>query len=149
MIPLLSVAEFAGMLSRQAVLPIDPNSETGALDEARITEALKVATGVIVAHLPWMLDTVAGEITLPLPAQFGDSLRGVCADIALIRLTDAVTSKEDDQKRYAQSIDLLKTIAKEHQGGLLGPEYQAAELVEADETLGIGDNRFWKKGEVI
>jgi len=149
MIPLLSVAELAGMLSRQAVLPVDQNSETGALDEARITEALKVATGVIVTHLPWLLDSVTGEIALPLPAQFADTLRGVCADIAMLRLTDAVTSKEDDLKRQAQSIDLLKTIAKERQGGLLGPEYQAAELVEEDLAAGISDRRFWKKGEML
>lgn len=144
MTPLLTVAELAGMLPRSAILPLDAD---GALDEARILEALKVATGIVVAHLPWLLDA-SGEVALPLPGQFGDAIRGICADLAMFRLTDAVTSKEDDLKRQAQSIDLLKTIAKERQGGLLGPEYQAAELVD-DSLDPTTDRRFYRKGGLI
>jgi phage gp36-like protein len=146
MTPLLSVTELEGMLPRSAVLPLD---EAGSLDSARILAALDVATGEIVAYLPWLLDSTTGEVVLPLPAQFSGALRGVCADIALLRLTDAVTSREDDAKRHDQSVALLKTIAAEHQGGLLGPDLQAASIVEPSDAEGIIDRRFFKKGELV
>lgn len=143
MTPILSVVEFEQLQARDSVLPLVQGTET--LDNARILAALDVATGEIVTYLPWLLDAVTGEVALPLPPQFASALRGICADLALIRLTDIVSSKEDDRNRGAKSYTLLKTIAAEHQGGLLGPEYQGAEIVEEGPTSGIADRRFWKK----
>ncbi len=148
MTPLLSVAELAGMLSRRAVLPLDPESNAGELDEPRILEALKVATGVIVTHLPWLLDAETGRSRCLCPL----SLRTPCGCLCRhrhARLTDAVTSKEDTLAAQKTSVALLQTIAKERQGGLLGPEYQAAEIVEPNEAEGISDSRFFKKGGLI
>jgi phage gp36-like protein len=134
----------------KARLPADtlPLNSSGELDSSRILLALQEATGVIVAHLPWLLGS-DGEVSLPLPAQFAEALYGICADLALYRLSDAVSSSEDGRKRYDANLALLKTIASERQGGLLGPEYQAAEIVEPSEDEGIEDSRFFKKGEMI
>lgn len=144
MTPLLSVEALAARLPART-LPVDG---TGALEAGRILLALQEATGVIVTHLPWLLDA-AGEVALPLPAQFADALMGVCADLSLFRLNDAVASSEDTRERYKANLRLLETIARERQGGLLGPEYQAAEIVEPSEVEGIVDYRFWKKGEMF
>jgi phage gp36-like protein len=145
MTPLLSVAELAARLPPNT-LPLVV--ATGGLDENRILLALEEATGVIVAHLPWLL-AEGGEVALPLPAQFAGALAGVCVDLAVFRLNDAVTSSEDARKHYETNIRLLETIAREHQGGLVGPDYQAAEIVEPSESEGIPDSRFWKKREFV
>lgn len=144
MTPLLSVEALTARLPPNT-LPVNPEGE---LESGRILLALQEATGVIVTHLPWLLDD-AGEVALPLPAQFADALLGVCADLALYRLNDAVSSSEDAREHYKTNIRLLETIARERQGGLLGPEYQAAEIVEPSEEGGIIDRRFWKKGEMF
>lgn len=144
MTPLLSVEALAARLPPNT-LPVDTER---ALESGRILLALQEATGVIVTHLPWLLDD-SGEVALPLPAQFADALFGVCADLALFRLNDAVSSSEDAREHYKTNIRLLETIARERQGGLLGPEYQAAEIVEPSEEEGIIDRRFWKKGEMF
>jgi len=144
MTPLLSVEALAARLPARTL----PEDENGALESGRILLALQEATGVILTYLPWLLDGT-GEVALPLPAQFADALLGVCADIALFRLTDAVASSEDAREHYKTNIRLLETIAREHQGGLMGPEYQAAEIVEPSEEEGILDYRFFKKGEMI
>lgn len=144
MTPLLSVEALAARLPPNT-LPV--NAE-GVMESGRILLALQEATGVIVTHLPWLLDST-GEMALPLPAQFADALAGVCADLALYRLNDAVSSSEDAREHYKTNIRLLETIAREHQGGLLGPEYQSAEIVEPSEEEGILDYRFFKKGEMF
>lgn len=145
MTPLLNVTELASRLPPNT-LPLDP--ATGELDESRILHALDEATGVIVAYLPWLLGE-DGEVALPLPAQFAGALAGICVDLAVFRLLDAVASSEDARKHYETNLRLLETIGREHQGGLEGPDYQAAAIVEPSESEGIPDRRFWKKGEFV
>ncbi len=140
---LLTAAELeqrAGSLS----LPL--NAE-GNADKVRINIALADATGIIVAQLPWLLD--GDDLIDPIPLQFEGALLGVCADIALNRLTDKVSSGEDQRELYNQSIKLLEKIDREYKGGLSGPDLQEASLViggGADETT---DPRYWKKGKVL
>ena len=145
MTPLLTIAQFEPRVERNS-LPLD---DTGQLDAPRITAALEGATGIIVTHLPWLLDPQTGEVALPIDPQFAESLFAVCADIAFYRLTDRVSSDEDSRERYKSSLALLAKIDKEHQGGLSGPDLQQAEIVEPDEAAGIPDVRFFKKGELI
>ena len=125
-----------------------PTDDSGAIDVQRVQIALEEATGIIVSHLPWLLDETTGEIALPLPAQFADSLLAICSDIAFYRLSDSVSSSEDDRERYKSNLKLLDTISIEHQGGLKGPDLQEASLVEPNEEAGIHDVRFFKKGEL-
>ena len=141
MIPLLDVSELEARLPANT-LPLD---EGGELDLQRITLALEEATGIIVTHLPWLLDANGQEILHPISAQFKNTLLGICSDIALYRLTDKVSSSEDDEKRYESKLKLLEKIDKEYRGGLSGPDYQEASLVLPDEEEGIPDKRFWKK----
>jgi phage gp36-like protein len=122
-------------------LPLDAEGEP---DLPRITLALQEATGIIVAHLPWLLDE-AGEVALPVPPRFADALTGICADTALYRLTDRVSSHEDDRDRYAANMKLLDKIDREFQGGLSGPDFQEAGIVEPSEEEGIDDRRYFKK----
>jgi phage gp36-like protein len=119
----------------------------GEPDTARIENALRQATGVIVAHLPWLLDG-AGEIGRPVNPQFSEALEAVCADIALDRLTDTVTSSENARNKYKESLALLEKINREYQGGLEGPGYQESEVVVSGQG-GIPDDRFFKKGKVF
>ena len=139
MIPLLDVSELEARLPKDTL----PLNEEGELDSERITLALQEATGIIVTHLPWLLD--GEEIGQPIPAQFKDTLLGICTDLALYRLTDKVSSSEDDEKRYESKLKLLEKIDREYKGGLSGPDYQEASLVTPDKAAGINDNRFWKK----
>lgn len=142
--PLMSVAELAARLPPDTL----PLGADGNLDESRINLALQEATGIIVSHLPWLLDET-GEIALPVSPRFYDTLCGICTDTALYRLTDRVSSHEDDRDRYAQNIKLLGKIDVEYQGGLSGPDYQEASVVIPSEENGIPDVRYWKKGEVM
>jgi phage gp36-like protein len=130
----------------EARLPADtlPVNGEGEPDLPRITLALEEATGIIAAHLPWLLDE-AGELALPVPPRFKDALTGICTDTALYRLTDRVSSREDDRDRYAANMKLLDKIDREFQGGLSGPDYQKAELATPSVEEGIGDWRYWKK----
>jgi phage gp36-like protein len=146
MTPLLSVEELAARFPPNT-LPLGADGET--LDSDRIGLAICEATGVIVTYLPWLLDSTTSDIALPLPAQFADTLLGICADLALYRLTDSVSSSEDSRAHYTSNLKLLDTIGREHQGGLVGPDYQEASIVEPDESAGIPDGRFWKKGGVL
>lgn len=141
---LISVAELASRLPPDTL----PLNADGELDEPRILLALKEATGVIVAHLPWLLDE-QGELADPVPPRFKDALIGVCTDTALYRLTDRVSSHEDDKERYIANMKLLDKIDREHQGGLSGPDYQEAAVVIPSEAEGIDDSRYWKKGEPL
>jgi len=142
--PLLSAAELESRLPPNT-LPLDGE---GGLDEGRILLALREATGIIVAHLPWLLDA-EGELVDPVPHRFRDALVGICADTALYRLTDRVSSHEDDRDRYSANMKLLDKIDREHQGGLSGPDYQDAAVVIPSVADGIDDSRYWKKGEPL
>jgi phage gp36-like protein len=141
---LLSVEELEARLPPNT-LPLDGER---ALDESRILLALQEATGVIVAHLPWLLDG-EGELVQPVPPRFADALNGICADTALYRLTDRVSSHEDDRDRYSANMKLLDKIDREYQGGLSGPDYQGAAVVIPSAAEGIDDSRYWKKGEPL
>ena len=134
MTPLLTAEELAARLPANT-LP-------------RINLALQDATGSIVAHLPWLLDG-AGEVALPVPPRFADALIGICTDTALYRLTDRVSSDEDDRDRYAANMKLLDKIDREYQGGLSGPDFQEASIVEPSEDEGIDDRRYFKKEGIL
>ena len=114
MIPLVSVQQFLARVSPAAVLPV---GEAGEVDQVRVGIALTDATGIIVAHLPWLLDTDTGEIARPLTPQFAYALRGICTDIALYRLTDSVSGSEDARNKHLDTMALLKKITQEYQGG--------------------------------
>jgi phage gp36-like protein len=144
MIPLISVGQFLSMQPSSAILPLNGDGEP---DAARIEIALRQSSGVIVSHLPWLLDS-AGEIGRPVNPQFADALEAVCADIALDRLTDTVTGSENARNKYKESLALLEKINREYQGGLEGPGYQESEIVVSGED-GIDDGRFFKKGRVF
>jgi phage gp36-like protein len=144
MIPLVSVSDFLSRVPAQAVLPLNNDGEP---DAARIGIALADATGVIVAHLPWLLNE-AGEIALPVRAQFAAALNAVCADIALDRMCDTVSGSENARNKYQESISLLKSIDREYQGGLTGPGCLTSEIVTPSEAEGIIDGRFFKKGRM-
>jgi phage gp36-like protein len=145
MTPLLSVSGFLSRVPAEAAaLPVNGEGEP---DEGRIGIALTDATGVIVAHLPWLLNG-AGEIALPVRAQFAAALNAICADIALDRLCDAVSGSENARNKYQESISLLKAIDREYQGGLSGPGSLTSEIVMPNEAEGIVDGRFFKKGRI-
>ena len=141
MTPLIPAEQFLALLDPHAVLPL---GDDGAPSAARIEAALRQATGIIVSHLPWLLDG-DGEIGRPVDPQFADSLEADCADIALDRLTDAATGSENARNRYKESLALLEKINREHQGGLEGPGFHESEIVVAEE-MGIPDGRFFRKG---
>ena len=140
MTALMTAAELEARLPANT-LPLNGEGEP---DLPRITLALEEATGIIAAHLPWLLDE-AGEVALPVPPRFRDALIGICTDTALYRLTDRVSSHEDDRDRYAANMKLLDKIDREYQGGLSGPDYQEAGIVEPSENEGIDDRRYFKK----
>jgi phage gp36-like protein len=144
MTPLISVEQFLSVQPPSVILPLN---EDGGPDAERIEAALRQAAGVIVAHLPWLLDG-AGEISRPVNPQFSGALEAVCADIALDRLTDTVTGGENARNKYKESLALLEKINREYQGGLEGPGYQESEIVVSGED-GIPDGRFFKKGKVF
>jgi phage gp36-like protein len=141
MTPLMTAAEL------EARLPADtlPRNVEGELDLPRITLALEEATGIIAAHLPWLLND-AGEVALPVPPRFAGALTGICTDTALYRLTDRVSSHEDDRDRYTANMKLLDKIDREYQGGLSGPDYQEAGIVDPSEDESLNDSRYYKKG---
>jgi len=142
MIPLVSVEQFLSMLP-SSVIP--PSNEDGEPDKGRIETALRQSSGVIVSHLPWLLDE-DGEIGRPVNPQFADTLEAVCADIALDRLTDTVTGSENTRNKYKESLALLEKINREYQGGLEGPGLQSSAVVTPNADEGIEDGRFFKKG---
>ena len=143
MIPLLSVEQFLSRVPQSVILP---TNEEGEPDEGRIEIALRDATGIITANLPWLLDKTTGEIAHPVNPQFSGALESICTDIALYRLTDAVSGSEDAREKYRDNMTLLNKINREYQGGLEGPGFQSAEVVTPDGAEGIKDDRFFKKG---
>ena len=144
MTPLISVEQFLSMQPSSVILPSNGDGEP---DAARIETALRQSSGVIVSHLPWLLDG-DGEIGRPVNPQFADALEAICADIALDRLTDTVTNSENARNKYKESLALLEKINREYQGGLEGPDYQKSEVVVSGED-GIEDGRFFKKRKVF
>ena len=144
--PLLSVEELAERLP-QGTLPLAPDGEN--LDTARIGIALQDATGIIVAQLPWLLDEQTGDIREEIPPQFDSAVRSFCADIARHKLTDTVTSSEDEREWFKMTMSLIEKIDKEYKGGLSGPNEQESFVVEADESQGIPETRFFKKGRLF
>jgi phage gp36-like protein len=143
MTPLVSVSQFLTRDSRAPYIPLDENGDP---DAARVNLALAGATGVIVAHLPWLLDKESGEISRPINPQFADALEAVCVDLAVDRLSDVVTGSENTRNRYKESVALLEKINREYQGGLEGPGLMESCIVEPNEAEGIADGRFVKKG---
>jgi len=144
MTPLITVEQFLSMQPPSVILPLDGE---GKPDKGRIETALRQSSGVIVSHLPWLLDG-AGEIRRPVNPQFADALEAVCSDIALDRLTDAVTNSENARNKYKESLALLEKINREYQGGLEGPGFQESEVVVPGKD-GITDGRYFKKGGVF
>jgi len=142
---MLSVGQFLSRIPPETVLPLDGD---GKPDGARIENALRGASGIVAARLPWLLGE-DGEIVRPMPAQFADALEAMCLDFAVFRLTDAVSGSENARNRYNDNMRLLETIDREFRGGLSGPENQSAFIVEPNESEGIGDSRVWKKGGLI
>lgn len=128
-------------------LPLDSDGEN--LDTKRIEIALADATGIIVACLPWLLDEENGDIRGDIPPQFDSATRSFCADIARHKLTDTVTSGEDEREWFKTTMSLIEKIDKEYKGGLSGPGLQESFVVEADEENGIPETRFFKKGRLF
>jgi len=143
MMPLVSVEQFLSRIPQSAIMPVNESDE---LDTVRIEIALRDATGIITANLPWLLDKETGEIALPVNPQFADALNSICTDIALYRLTDSVSGSEDAREKYRDNMSLLNKINKEYQGGLEGPGLQSSAVVTPNEDEGIQDGRFFKKG---
>jgi len=143
MIPLVSVGQFLLRKPQSVILPTD---DLGEPETALIEIALRDATGIITANLPWLLNNKTGEIALPVNPQFADALNSICTDIALYRLTDAVSGSEDAREKYRDNMSLLNKINREYQGGLEGPGLQSSAVVTPNEAEGITDGRFIKKG---
>lgn len=143
---LLTATELEGRLP-SGTLPLSPDGET--LDTARIEIVLSDATGIIVAQLPWLLDEETGDIRDEIPPQFDPAIRSFCADIARHKLTDTVTSAEDEREWFKMTMSLIEKIDREYKGGLSGPNEQESFIVEADEAQGIPETRFFKKGRLF
>jgi len=143
MIPLVSAEQFLSRIPQVAVMPLDSEGEP---DMGRIEIALQDATGIITANLPWLLNRETGEIALPVNPQFADALNSICTDIALYRLTDSVSGSEDAREKYRDNMSLLNKINREYQGGLEGPGLQGSAVVTPNESEGVTDGRFFKKG---
>lgn len=145
MIPLISPQQLE---QRKPPNTLPLKSDSNELDTNRIQLVLEESTGIIVAHLPWLLDDT-GEIKQPVSPQFKMALEGICADIAYHRLTDTVSSSEDSRAWYKESVSLLGKIDKEYQGGLSGPGIQESCIVVPNKDEEIDDHRFFKKGRMF
>jgi len=143
MIPLISGEEFLERIPQSVILPLDDIEQPCML---KIEIALRDATGIITANLPWLLDKGTGEIAHPVNPQFAGALESICTDIALYRLTDSVSGSEDAREKYRDNMALLNKINKEYQGGLEGPGLQGSAVVTPNGAEGITDGRFFKKG---
>ena len=146
MTTLLSAKELAERLP-SGTLPLASDGE--GLDTARIEIALQDATGIIVSQLPWLLDETSGDIREVIPPQFDSAVRSFCSDIARHKLSDTVTSSEDEREWFKMTMQLIEKIDREYQGGLSGPNEQESFVVEADEAQGIPETRFFKKGRLF
>lgn len=146
MTSLLTVEELEGRLL-PGTLPLASDGEN--LDESRIEKALQDATGIIVAQLPWLIDEETGDIREEIPPQFDLAVRSFCSDIAQHKLTDTVSSSEDEREWFKMTMSLIEKIDKEYKGGLSGPNEQESYVVEASEEDGIPETRFFKKGRLF
>lgn len=144
MTALLTTEDF-GKRCKSNSLPLQGDGET--LDEDKITVALQDATGIIAARLPWILD--GSGLSSSIPAQFAQALKALCADIALYRLTDAVTSDDDTNHKYAETMAMLDKIDREYQGGLSGPGLQYSAVIDPETDSSVDDSRFFKKGSMF
>lgn len=143
---LLSVEELEERLPA-GTLPLAPDSDE--TDSRRVETALNDATGIIVSQLPWLLDKESGDIIEPVPPQFENAIRSFCSDIAMHKLTDTVTSREDEREWFKMTMQLIDKIDKEYKGGLSGPAEQESFVVEANKADGILETRFFKKGRLF
>ena len=143
---LLSVEELEERLPA-GTLPLAPDSDM--VDSRRVETALNDATGIIVSQLPWLLDKESGDIIEPVPPQFENAIRSSCSDIAMHKLTDTVTSREDEREWFKMTMQLIDKIDKEYKGGLSGPAEQESFVVEANKADGIPETRFFKKGRLF
>lgn len=140
---LLSVEELEERLPA-GTLPLAPDSDE--TDSRRVETALNDATGIIVSQLPWLLDKESGDIIEPVPPQFENAIRSFCSDIAMHKLTDTVTSREDEREWFKMTMQLIDKIDKEYKGG---PAEQESFVVEANKSDGIPETRFFKKGRLF
>ena len=138
---LLTSQEFINRKDQNA-FPLD---ELGEIDLGQVTRALDEASGIIRGYLPFLVDDEGAEVAPP--ARLLPALQSIEADIAFYRLTDRVSSTEDDRNHYKDAISLLEKFSKQEQEGLEGPGTQEASLVEAD-AEGL-DPRFFKKGYMV
>lgn len=146
----LTFEEFVLRIPQSAILPhvVSDDGEDVA-DTARIETALQDATGIICARLLWLKDD-EGKLKQPVAPKFADALYAMCADITLARLTDTVSGTEDERNRYNDMMKLLSEINSEYKGSLCGPGEQSASVVVVpDESEGIPDTRFFKKGRLF
>lgn len=143
---LLSTEEFLERVP-SGTLPLVSDSDE--IDRRRIEIALQDATGIIVSQLPWLLDEETGDIREVIPPQFDSAVRSFCSDIARHKLSDTVTSSEDEREWFKMTMSLIEKIDKEYKGGLSGPNEQESFVVEASEADGIPETRFFKKGRLF
>ena len=143
---LLSTEEFLERVP-SGTLPLVSDSDE--IDRRRNEIALQDATGIIVSQLPWLLDEETGDIREVIPPQFDSAVRSFCSDIARHKLSDTVTSSEDEREWFKMTMSLIEKIDKEYKGGLSGPNEQESFVVEASEADGIPETRFFKKGRLF
>ena len=143
---LLSTEEFLERVP-SGTLPLVSDSDE--IDRLRIEIALQDATGIIVSQLPWLLDETSGDIREVIPPQFDSAVRSFCSDIARHKLSDTVTSSEDEREWFKMTMQLIEKIDREYKGGLSGPNEQESFIVEASEADGIPETRFFKKGRLF
>ena len=93
MTPLVSIEQFLSRIRPGE--PFIPLNDDGEPDAARLEIALSGATGIIVAHLPWLLDKETDEVALPVNPQFATALDAICTDIACDRMSDIPTGSEN------------------------------------------------------
>lgn len=142
---LLTVEDMKVRLGEKAV----PLLDDGNIDEVKIQTAIDDATGIIVSQLPWLIDSDTGDIVEVIPVQFNQAVRSFCADIAVHRMSDTVSSSEDEREWFKTTMGMIEKIDSEYKGGLSGPNGQESFIVEADEGEGIPDTRFFKKGRLF
>lgn len=125
--PLLSSTELEQRSNPVSLL----DHETGKVDKQRLQTALEEATGIIAMHCPFLLDEATGELSAPLPPQFREGLRAICADIALFRLSDELRGSEEANRAYRESIRMLERINTQHGQTLATPAAQDAMILDA------------------
>ena len=139
--PLLTAQDFIDRVNQDSL----PLTDTDEIDLAKVERVLEEAEGIIKGHLPFLISD-EGEDIAP-PSHLASALKSIEADIAFYRLTDRVSSDEDDRNRYKEAMKLLEKFSKQEQEGLEGPGTQTASLVTTDADG--EDGRFFKKGYMV